>query len=136
MFRIIGGGGPFGSVCDLPKFDGEWFDRGGGGGGGGFDPGPTSLEELFYTKYPKSDHRVSLERSARQWGGRAHLVPIPGTVEFVRCRVFRFESLRLEVGERRHRIVCRSTPSDGGCPSAQVPGEMRDTSEAIHCSGA
>lgn len=71
LVRIIGGGGPPGSGCDLAKFEGEWFDdRGGGGGGGGFDLGSAFLEELFYTRYPLSDCHVTSEALTSEAGRR------------------------------------------------------------------
>lgn len=58
VVRIIGGGSS-GSSCDLPGFEGEWFDR--GGGGGSFDLGSAPFEGLLYAKYPLSD-RQGVER--------------------------------------------------------------------------
>lgn len=101
VVRAIGGGTP----CDLPlEFEGKLFDRGGGGGRGGLDLESVFLEGLFYTRYPSSDRHVI--RNIKLEGGEkgnAHLISIFSTVEFVRCRIFRLESLTLDVSKRRHR---------------------------------
>ena len=62
-------------------------------------------------------------RQARRWGWVTHLVSIPGIVELVRRRVLRLQSLRLDVGKRRH-FVRRSALGDAD-RSSSTGGEMR-----------
>ena len=51
--------------------------------------------------------------------GDAHLVSIPGAVELVRRRVFRLQSLRLDISKRRH-CMRPFTLSDGDHSSTQA----------------